>query len=415
MLVALAIIVYLQQKTLMVAAARIMPDLALDQMQVGWLQWAFVLSYAALQLPGGIIGQRLGARRTLFFAGLIAVAATAALPTAPAVLTGSGLFLALVSAQLVLGAAHASFFPVSAGLMEAWLPGRQWGAMQGIQITGCQLGAALAPPLIVLLTENHGWQPALLWIAIPPLGLVLAAGWYIRDRPAEHPSVSPFELRELASDPGSSIARNVRGKDVLALIRSRDILCLTASYVCMNYVFFLLSSWSFLYLIQERHFTLLQSGWLAGLPPLGAALGAGLGGAFADMLGARFGVRWGYRLMPLTALPAAGALLLIVASTGSSLLAVGALVLCFTCVELTEGSYWAATMRLGRSNTMAAAGVVNTGGNIGGVVGIPLVAYLSAHHSWRSALLLGAVFSALAAIAWLGVDAGSLADAEKIS
>ena len=63
--------------------------------------------------------------------------------------------------------------------MEEWLPGRRWGFAQGVQITGCQLGAALAPPTIVLLTQRVGWQPALLWIAIPPLGLVLGWGWYV--------------------------------------------------------------------------------------------------------------------------------------------------------------------------------------------------------------------------------------------
>jgi len=174
----------------------------------------------------------------------------------------------------------------------------------------------------------------------------------------------------------------------------------------MNYVFYLLSNWSFLYLIQERHFTLLQSGWLASLPPIGAALGAGIGGGIVDRLCARVGLRWGCRLIPLTALPMAGVLLLIVASTRHSILAVAALVMCFMCAELTEGSYWATAMRVAQSNTMAAAGVVNTGGNLGGVLGIPIVAYLSGHQSWNSAFWLGAMFSVVAAIAWLGIDGG---------
>lgn len=410
MLVASAMTVYFQQKTLMVAAARIMPDLSLSQMQIGWLQWAFVASYACLQLPGGIAGQRFGARRTLFVTGLLAVAATAAMPIVPTILTGTGLFVALIMAQLAMGAAHAPFFPVSSGVMEEWLPGRRWGFAQGVQITGCQVGAALSPPVIVLLTQRLGWQSALLWIAIPPLALVLVWRWYMRDRPSEHPSISPDELMDLVSDANKPITRNIRGRDIVNLICDRSIFLLTSSYICMNYVFFLLSTWSFLYLIQERHFTLLQSGWLASLPPLGAALGAGFGGALADRLCRKFGLRWGCRLTPLTALPTAGGLLLIVVSSRSSIIAVAALVLCFMCVELTEGSYWATAMRVGQSNTMAAAGVVNTGGNIGGVVGIPIVAYLSAHQSWSGAFLLGALFSILAATAWLGIDAGRPVD-----
>lgn len=406
MLVAFAVAVYFQQKTLTVAAARIMPDLALSQMQVGWLQWAFVASYACLQVPGGIIGQRIGARRTLLVTGVLAVAASTAMPIAPFILTGAGLFSALVLAQLAMGAAHAPFFPVSAGVMREWLPGRRWGFAQGIQITGCQLGAALAPPIVVLLTQRLGWQSALLWIAIPPLGLVLAWGWYVRDRPSEHPSVSSYELMRLGRDAAKPIAPNVRSRDVASLLCNRDIALLTSSYICMNYVFFLLSNWSFLYLIQERHFTILQSGWLASLPPIGAALGAGIGGGLVDRLCARVGLRWGCRLIPLMALPMAGVLLLIVASTRNSFLAVAALVMCFMCVELTEGSYWATAMRVGQSNTMAAAGIVNTGGNLGGVMGIPIVAYLSGHQSWNSAFWLGIMFSLVAAIAWLGIDGG---------
>ena len=65
MLVGFAVIVYFQQRSVTAAAESIMPDLSLSQMQIGWLQWAFVLSYAAFQFPGGVIGQRFGARRTL--------------------------------------------------------------------------------------------------------------------------------------------------------------------------------------------------------------------------------------------------------------------------------------------------------------------------------------------------------------
>lgn len=51
----------------------------------------------------------------------------------------------------------------------------------------------------------------------------------------------------------------------------RDVALLTLSYASMNYVFYLLANWSFLYLVLERHFSVAQSGWLATLPPLGAA------------------------------------------------------------------------------------------------------------------------------------------------
>ena len=50
MVLGFAIVVYFQQRSLTIAAERIRSELALSQMQIGWLQWAFVLSYGVLQI-----------------------------------------------------------------------------------------------------------------------------------------------------------------------------------------------------------------------------------------------------------------------------------------------------------------------------------------------------------------------------
>ena len=56
--------------------------------------------------------------------------------------------------------------------------------------------------------------------------------------------------------------------------------------------------------------------------------------------------------------------------------------------------------------TMAVGGVMNTGGSLGGVVGIPIVAYLSGHGAWNMAFLVGSGFALASAVAWLFIDAG---------
>jgi predicted MFS family arabinose efflux permease len=48
---------------------------------------------------------------------------------------------------------------------------------------------------------------------------------------------------------------------------------------------------------------------------------------------------------------------------------------------------------------------MNTGGNLGGIVGIPIVAYLSGEHAWHAAFLIGAVCAVASAAAWLAIDA----------
>jgi sugar phosphate permease len=45
-------IAYLQQESVTVAAARMVPELGLSQMQIGWMESAFLIGYAVFQLPG---------------------------------------------------------------------------------------------------------------------------------------------------------------------------------------------------------------------------------------------------------------------------------------------------------------------------------------------------------------------------
>jgi sugar phosphate permease len=62
-------------------------------------------------------------------------------------------------------------------------------------------------------------------------------------------------------------------------------------------------------------------------------------------------------------------------------------------------------MFVARSDTMSATGVLNTGGNVGGLIGIPIVAYLSGGGHWTATFVIGSVFAVLGALMWLGIDA----------
>ena len=410
MLFGFGFLAYLQQKSITVAAERMMPDLHLTQRQIGWIEWAFVVGYALFQVPGGIFGQRHGARRTFVIIGLAAFLATVATPLAPYWLTGAGLFAALLLLQLLLGCSQGAIFPLSAGVFEAWFPPRRWAYVQGLQSMALQLGAALTPPLIASLMSVLGWQQALLWASLPAVALIAVWAWYGRNSPTEHPAVTTPELEEIGAQSTEPVDSTFTAKQLLRILTQRNVLLLFLSYLCMNYSFYLLSNWVFLYLVQERKFSALESGWLASTPPLAAAVGAGVGGLITGALCVRFGNRWGYRLVPLVAMPLAGALLLLSVGAANPYWAVAGLAVCFAAVELNEGAYWGAAMTVGRGDTMAVSGVMNTGGNLGGIIGIPIVAYLSGEHLWRAAFVIGAGFAVASAAAWLGIDVGRTAD-----
>lgn len=398
-----AFLSYLQRSSLSVAAGHIMPDLHLSKTQIGMLMWAFTVVYTFAQLPGGIIGQRFGARRIYFVVGLVGCAASIATPLAPMVVGGLALFLVLLAAQSVLGASQGPVFPAFSGVVANWFPERQWSLAQGLQTAGMNIGAAVAPPLIVALERGFDWQGALVCVGLPGLLLAAAWLWYGRNRPAEHPAVSSEELAELG-ETRTLVIQPLTAARLRAVLADRNVLLLTISYMCMNYLFYLLQNYSFLYLTEERHFAGMQAGWLGMLPPVGAGVGSFLGGVLGDRYAQRYGARRGYRIVPLLTLPAAGALLLLANYTTGPYLAVAALTLAYFSVEATEAPYWAATMCVAREESMAAAGVLNTGGNLGGVIGIPIITWFWAAGHWTAAFATGTAFAVVATAAWLLID-----------
>ncbi len=412
-LFAFGLIAYVQRTGVTVAAERMMPDLHLSQLQIGWVEQAFVIGYALFQLPGGLLGQRFGARAAFTAFGIVAFVAVMVTPAAPELASGTALFILLIGAQFVLGIAQAGIFPVSNGVFEVWFPARQWALALGAQNMGLNLGAALTPPLIAVLMTTVGWQQALAWSSIPPVLLIALWAWYARNNPREHPAVSAAELAELGDIAQAPVNEKVTVQRLLRLLTHRNTSLLALSYLAMNYSFYLLSNWCFLYLIQQRHFSVLESGWLAMAPPIVAGFGSGIGGVATARLCERYGAAWGYRAVPMVALPIVGVLLLIAVHTANAYVAVVALTACFGFVEINEAAYWAASMAIGRSDSMAVGGVLNTGGSLGGIIGIPVVAYLSGRHAWGAAFAIGSACALVAALLWLGIDADQAVTAEE--
>jgi ACS family glucarate transporter-like MFS transporter len=403
-----AALAYVQRTTISVAAPELTSALQLSKQQIGWLFLAFTAAYAAAQLPGGALGQRFGPRAVFTGVGLLGVIATLATALSPYVVGGAALLGVLLLAQALLGLGQGPIFPVFATVVERWFPSRQFALANGTISSGMLLGGALTPPLLVAMIAALGWQQAILLTALPPLLLTVLWWRFGRDRPQQHARVTPAELAELDAVPPAPPLTFARMRGVLL---DRNILLLALSYLCMNVVFYMISFWSFMYLVEQRGLKGLESGVMAMIPWIGAAVGAAVGGVLADRLAARYGATRGYRLLPLVSLPIGAVMLVAIPAAGSALLAVAALTLAFFAMEVNEGPYWAATMRVARADTGAATGVLNTGGNIGGIVCQPMVAVLVAGGDWTSAWVIGAAFAALAAVLWLFVRCGESAEA----
>jgi predicted MFS family arabinose efflux permease len=90
--------------------------------------------------------------------------------------------------------------------------------------------------------------------------------------------------------------------------------------------------------------------------------------------------------------------------TQNPYLAVVSLALCFGFIQLTEGPYWSTIAFVSRENAQAGGGVLNTGGNLGGVIATPLIPILVAQFDWVIALSSGAVFAVMGLVFFMFIN-----------
>ena len=406
LLFVISFVAYLLRMNISVAAKFMMPELGISETQMGWVFAAFIWGYALFQIPGGFFGEILGPRRALSIVALIWAVLTVLTGLIPGqVFTWAGGALAsLLVLRFLMGVAQAPLYPVTAGTIQQWFPVGGWAFPNGLSSMGLGLGAAFTPPLVAWVMVSVGWRET--FYVTAPVAVILTAiwWWYVTDSPAEHPKASPAELELITGDRPSEEELSETGV-LKRLAKNRDLWLLTLSYLCMNYVFYIFFSWFYIYLVDVRGFGLLEGGFFASLPFIVGSFAATAGGWTCDHLCRRIGPRWGCRLPGIVGMILVALFLVLGALATNGVLAVVLLSICFASTQFTEGAYWAGATYIGGRHTSAATGVLNTGGNLGGVISAPLIPVLVDHFGWLIALSTGSVFALLSAFLWLWVRA----------
>jgi len=391
-----------------VAGEEVMQDLALSPVQFGAVLAAFAWGYAAFQFPAGIVGDRVGARRTL---AVVAVAwgvlnCLVGLVPGPPIASPMLALAALILLRALMGVAQAPLYPVTGGAMTCeWFPVTGWAFPNGLTNAGLTLGSAATGPLIAWLMTRAGWRGSFLITA--PLALLLALVWWIytRDTPAEHPAVRQEELALIATGRSTAAAGRAPDGAWKAVIRDPQVLLLAASYFCSNYVFYFFFNWLFIYLVENRGLRALEGGLYAAVPWIAGAAGALAGGIASDRLSKAYGMRWGCRLPSMLGLGMAGIAILAAARAAGPVLAVILLAVCLGFQQMTEGAFWAATIAVSGRNASSACGVLNTGGNVVGGVGALLIPLTVHQLGWGAALASGSLFAFVGMLLWCWIRA----------
>lgn len=406
----LSFVSYLLRGNLSIAAPSMMADLHLGEVQWGWVMSAFPLGYALFQFAGGVWGGRIGTRKGLAVIALawsLMIAVTSLVPSA-AMASATTLVIVLMLIQFLVGVAHAPVFPLVAASIERWFPVGGWAFPNGLTSSGLTIGLAVTASALPWLIGAIGWRAGFLVLA--PAGLAVAAlwWWYARDRPEQHAGVNAAEVALIAAgrDALDATRGGTGGEPAWRrVLRNRDALLVTLSYACMNFVFFVVFSWGYYYLVKVRGFSEQDAGFLTSAQWLAAGIGAALGGWICDRLCRRLGLRRGCRWPIIVGMLASALLLLGVALHPDPMVAAVLLGLCFFFNQATEGPYWATSTAIGGRHAGASGGLLNTGANLMGFVNALLLAGLAERFGWTVAIGVGAAFAVTGAILILFVRA----------
>jgi MFS family permease len=237
----------------------------ISTVQFGYLLSAYSWSYAALQLPCGVLLDRFGVK----LVGRVSTFIWSVASFGAAAATGFGSFFA---ARLVLGVGEAPTFPGNSKAVGYWFPSRERSLATAIFDTASKLGPAAGVPLLGLLLIRFGWRWSFAATGILSFLYFLLFYWLYRD-PSEDQSLTAEEHKFILRGGAQTEGRGkiTQGASLAYLLSQRKVQGLLLGYASYNYTFYLLLTWMPSYLSTALHINLLHSVLYSSVPWLFAA------------------------------------------------------------------------------------------------------------------------------------------------
>jgi len=393
------LITYLDRVNISTAAPAISKEFGFDKVTMGVIFSAFVWAYALFQVPGGWLSDRFGARGVL-----TGVVAYWSLMTAATAAAFSGASFIVV--RFLFGVGEAGAFPGATRAMQLWYPRRERGLVQGVTHSASRFGAAIAPPIVVLIMSELGWRPV--FYICGAVGLLWSLWWALsyRNLPEEHALVNKAEL-ELIRGRGPDGAINPPPMEKQTnvpwgtLVSSGNMWAIMFAYFTYVYCLWIFLSWLPSYLIEARHFTLIKVGIFASLPLLAGVVGDTVGGLATDwLLKVSGSAKIGRRVVAITGLLGCAVCIVPAALTENAYVAVYCLTASLFFLEFTIGPSWAVPMDTGGKYSGTVSGMMNMAGNFGGALSPIVFGFLAEGGNWQAPFIVAAALLVIGSAVW---------------
>jgi ACS family glucarate transporter-like MFS transporter len=290
---------YADRASLSIAGNAMQHSLGLTPVTMGYVFSAFGWAYVIGQLPGGRLLDRFGTKRvyavSLFTWSIFTFAQglTAGLTAAVAV-------AAMFCLRFAMGLAEAPAFPGNSRLTSSWFPRAERGTAAAIFNASQYFAAVLFTPIMGWLVHSFGWPSV--FIAMGVLGMLMTGVWLKTIyAPKDHPRANAAELRaieaggalvdlETREDSATSkatakaVPKVALGASIREMLASRMLLGIFIAQYCINALTYFFLTWFPIYLVQQRHMSILKAGFVTSIPAICGFLGGVLGGVISDAM-----------------------------------------------------------------------------------------------------------------------------------
>lgn len=256
---------FLDRQVLSIAILKIQEDFHISDTQYGWVNTSFLLSYAIMFTVGGWFIDRVGGKKGLAWSvGIWSIA-----NTLHGFMTN---FPQLLAYRFLLGVGEGGAFPGAAKTVYTWFSEKERGLANGIAIGGAAIGAVVAPPLTIWLTNAYGWRSGFVVPGI--VGMVWVVLWLI----------IPWKQVNVPK----VYARSGESKVLIRqLLRIRQTWVFILMRFLLDPVMYFMMFWIPKYLGEIRGVSYERIGELFWVPFLALGISNIIGGWFSDKLSVR--------------------------------------------------------------------------------------------------------------------------------
>ncbi|WP_020659424.1 MFS transporter [Amycolatopsis benzoatilytica] len=374
LLVGVFIIDYIDRVMIAVALPLIGAEFGLNKTTQGLVVSAFAIAYLIGQMPGGLLADRVGARPLLVISLVAWSVFTAATGFAPALVV-------LLVLRAAFGFAQA-LFPGAAfkALAERTTQeGRSRGA--GLLLASNSVGAGLGPLLVAPLVVAAGWRHTFWIVAAAGLvvGLLL---WRLLPPPLPRELTEPDARVTPVKVPVSKVLRN------------KLVVRCALMFACFNMLAYGMITWVPSYLVEAKGMSLVSAGISAAIPQLVSAAAVLLGGW---LMSKYFDQRPRLLVVPALVVSAAVLVAMLLAES-ATLFTVLQTVAMFISGLASIGIVGLPLRVLPRDLVGTGMGLVNSGGQLAGVLAPLVMGWLADQFGFAAAFGFLAVSTLAAAL-----------------